>query len=97
MELKREDIIGDSDVHPPRRPSGELPFVLFHVRNGVMEYVTKNRCLVVRVPRSLVMPRYAEVALRNMTGYEYAPSTHEHWGVHVGNNRIVLLRRNAIL
>lgn len=97
MQLKREDIIGDYGVYPPRRPGGELPFILFHIGNGVMEYVTNNRCLVVQVPRSLVMPRYAEVAFRNMTGYEYAPSTHEHWGVHVGNNRIVLLCRNAIL
>ncbi len=84
-------------VHSPRRPRGKSPFVLVHVSDEVMETISHADCHDVELPSGIQIPQDAEVALRNVTGYEYAPSTDEHWGVHVGNNRVEILMRNQIL
>ena len=84
-------------VYPPRRPAGKLPFVLVHVTDEVMSAIACDDCHDVQLPSDIEIPLEAEVAFRNLTGYKYAPSTDEHWGVHIGDNRVLILMRNQIL
>lgn len=84
-------------IHQPRSPGGILPFVLVHVTDEVMSAIARDDCPDVQLPSDIEIPSEAEVAFRNLTGYEYAPSTDEHWGVHVGDNRVSILMRNEIL
>ena len=70
--------------------------MLVHVTDEVMEAISEG-CSDISLPSSIRIPQSAEAALRNVTGYEYAPSTDEHWGVHVGNNRVEILIRDQIL
>ena len=84
-------------VYQSGRFGGTLPFVLVHVTEEVMSAIACDDCRDVELPSDIRIPSKAEVAFRNLTGYKYAPSTNEHWGVHTGGNRIRILERNEIL
>ena len=85
-------------IHRPRRPEGTLPFVLVCITDEVMSAIARDDCPNdVQLPFDIEIPSEAEVAFRNLTGYEYAPSTDEHWGVHIGDNRVLILMRDQIL
>ncbi len=69
--------------------------MLLHITDDAMASMASAD--YVELPDSVEIPAEAEVAFRNVTGDEYAPSTDEHWGFHVRNNRITLIVHNAIL
>lgn len=98
MRLDVENIIGKVEVYSAgRRSNSAFPFVLIRTTDKFMRAVSERHCIIIRLPENIVLPRQSEVAFRDVTGYEYAPSTQEHWGFLVGNRRVHMLELNKIL
>lgn len=95
MKLLSEKILGSQVFLPDQRSM--FHSLLLHVTDDVMERVQRDHCMVLQVPRDIPIPRVCRILVRNLTGKEFAPSTMEHWGVHVGNHRVRLIARGCLL